>query len=153
MTVSIRPCPEPEKSQLFAMLQRCLAELSKFGEVDLSYPYFDSYWQDVDRWPYLIFCNRQLAGFALVNSWSPSGLGTDFAMAEFYVAPAFRRQKLGRGAFDLLIRKHPGQWELSVFDDNTAALMFWQRSLGQSDLVSQLEHPSATVFRFRAVPS
>ncbi|TCQ03294.1 hypothetical protein C8J34_1128 [Rhizobium sp. PP-F2F-G36] len=55
------------------MLSAYLRELSQYGEVDHEYRFFDSYWVDRDRWPYIIAVGERTAGFALVNTWSPSG--------------------------------------------------------------------------------
>jgi predicted acetyltransferase len=89
-------------------MQDYLAELSRYGEVNAAYPHFDAYWSEDDRWPYLIEVDDQLAGFALVNKWSPSHQGTDFAVAEFYILPDFRNAGIGGRACDgMTPARHP----------------------------------------------
>ncbi len=120
------------------MLSVYLGELSQYGDVDLEYRYFDSYWLDEDRWPYLIVKDQRTVGFALVNTWSPSGKGTNFSIAEFFVLPEFRGTGVGRSAFASLLGTHPGFWELSVMSNNEAGKAFWQRALATVG-VSEIE--------------
>ena len=91
MSIEILAASETQKPELRDMLSIYLGELSQYGDVDLEYRYFDSYWLDKNRWPYLIVKDQRSAGFALINTWSSSGKGTDFAIAEFFVLPEFRR--------------------------------------------------------------
>lgn len=150
MQLSVTLAQSDKKPLLRFLLQEYLAELSQFGEVDQHYPYFDSYWDDSQRWPYLIEINDQLAGFALVNSWSPSGQGTDFAIAEFYILPRFRKSGIGSRAFAALLGNHPGIWELSVMSCNEAAAIFWRHALNAADVVNveRVRLNDETVYRF-----
>jgi predicted acetyltransferase len=129
MTIFLRLAASDEKALLRGVLNDYLTELTQYGEVDLDYPYFEAYWSDGDRWPYLIEYDGQFAGFALVNRWSPSQRGTDFAIAEFYILPGFRKSGIGRQAFLTLLQKHRGLWELSIFSRNLAAKEFWQHAI------------------------
>src|SRR5947209_454946 len=60
-----------------------------------AYVHLDSYWTEPERTPYLIRAGGHLAGFALVNRFSHSGLPLDFAIAEFFVARKHRRGGVG----------------------------------------------------------
>lgn len=68
---------------------------------------------------------KALAGFALVNAWSPSGHPVDYAVAEFHVLRKFRRTGLGQAAAHKLFETLPGTWELGILDDNVDARAFW----------------------------
>ena len=57
----------------------------------LDAPYFDLYWVEASRRPYWIAADGERAGFVLVNEWSPSGHGTQHAIAEFCVDAPWRR--------------------------------------------------------------
>jgi predicted acetyltransferase len=129
MEVELHQASEAEKPQVWEMLSAYLRELSRYGQVDHEYRFFDSYWADRDRWPYLIAIGERTAGFALVNTWSPSGNGTDFAIAEFYVLPEFRGTGVGKQAFASLLRNRSGLWELSVMSKNEAGKAFWENAL------------------------
>jgi predicted acetyltransferase len=91
------------------------------------YPYLNSYWRDADRTPYVIRAGGHLAGFALINAFSHSGLPLDWAVAEFFVVRKHRRSGVGFIAATEIIRARPGQWELAVARRNTGALPFWRR--------------------------
>ncbi|UJD92615.1 GNAT family N-acetyltransferase (plasmid) [Rahnella aquatilis] len=123
----LRIISETEKTQLWDLLSDYLHELSQYGEVNIEYPFFSSYWTDADRWPYFIESGETVVGFILVNTWSPSGKGTDFGLAEFYVLPQFRGLNIGKSAFSSLLNLHPGRWELSVMQDNETAKKFWSQ--------------------------
>ncbi|MGZ6019865.1 MAG: GNAT family N-acetyltransferase [Phenylobacterium sp.] len=105
---------------------RAEGELQEDGRF-APYPYLDSYWSDGDRTPYLIRADGHLAGFALVNRVSHSGLPLDWAVAEFFVVRKHRRGGVGCAAATRAIRARPGLWEMAVARKNTAALPFWRR--------------------------
>jgi predicted acetyltransferase len=90
------------------------------------YLYLDTYWSEPNRTPYLIRAGGHIAGFALINRYSHSGLPVDHAVAEFFVVRKHRRGGVGRAAARAAIMPRPGQWELAVARKNTAALPFWQ---------------------------
>jgi predicted acetyltransferase len=138
MAIDILAADEAGKSELRAMLSAYLHELSRYGDVDLGYRYFDSYWSDDDRWPYIIKNDERTAGFALINTWSPSGRGTDFSVAEFYILPRFRGTGAGKRAFARLLCSRPGIWELGVMSDNQAGKAFWESALATAG-VSEIE--------------
>ena len=99
-------------------------------EADGRFPQYvplDSYWSDADRTPLLIRVEGYLAGFALINTVSHSGLPVDHAVAEFFVARKHRRFGVGLAAAVKIVGHRPGQWEMAVARRNTAALPFWRK--------------------------
>jgi len=92
-----------------------------------AYVYLDSYWTELDRTPFLIRAGGRLAGFALINRFSHSGLPLDHAVAEFFVVRKHRRSGVGFAAATQIIGARPGLWELAVARRNTGALPFWRR--------------------------
>lgn len=152
MDLQLALAASAEKPVLRQLLGDCLVELGRYGEVDLAYPYFDAYWEAGEhRWPYLIRLGGRTVGFAFVNTWSPSGRGTDFAMAEFYVVPAARRSGVGRAAATDIIRRHAGQWELGIMAMNAPARRFWPAAIAAAG-ASALERVNIagdTIYRFR----
>jgi predicted acetyltransferase len=91
------------------------------------YPHLDSYWAEADRTPLLIRTEGFLAGFALINRVSHSGLPVDHAVAEFWVARKHRRFGVGLAAAVKVLGHRPGQWEMAVARKNTNALPFWRK--------------------------
>jgi predicted acetyltransferase len=150
MSISLRLATEAEKPQLRLMLSVYLEELSQYGDVNLEYPFLDSYWTDEDRWPYIIEKDGIAAGFALLHTWSQSKRGTDFAVAEFYVLPQFRGSGVGQRAYVSLLDRHPGTWELSVMMRNEAAKEFWGRTITAADVtkIEQFELEDELIYRF-----
>ena len=153
MTVDVRPALASDKPRLRHLLADYLLELSTYGDVNLAYPFFDAYWQIGScRWPYLVQNNDKLVGFALVNKWSPSGRGTDFAMAEFYIAPEARGQRIGLNAAKAVLLQHPGVWELSVMALNASAQRFWPKVLEAAEVrqIERMNREGETIYRFRS---
>jgi len=150
MSTKLRAVRKEEKAQLRAMLSTYLAELHRYGDVEIDYPFFDSYWTDDDRWPYFIENDEKPLGFILVNTWSPSRKDTDFAVAEFYVLPDFRGAGIGKGAFAGLLKRHPGIWELGVMTGNNAARQFWERTITSAEVtdIERLVREDELIYRF-----
>lgn len=143
------PALRSDKPMLRKMLNTYLVELSQYAATDLEYPYLDTYWrEDQNRWPYLIRSKNQTVGFVLVNTWSPSGQGTEFAVAEFYIIPNARQNGLGQKAAREVFVGHTGQWELGVVNANTGAHEFWDRILAQTS-ATRIVRDTETIFRFR----
>lgn len=149
--ISVEIAPESLKPHLHALLMAYLDELSAYDEMDDDYPYFDEYWRSGARWPYVIIAGGEIAGFALVNDWSVSQLGTEFAVAEFYIRPAFRRNAIGQHVFKQLLENHHGQWELSVMDANEKAYLFWQNALQNNEIedLHSISQDGSTIYRFK----
>jgi predicted acetyltransferase len=151
--IIVRPALSGERFLLRRMLDEYLNELVQYADVDLDYPWFDAYWQpDEARWPYLLLDGSgEPAGFALINTHSPTGAPVDYSMAEFFVAPAKRSAGLGRAAVKSLLQSHPGVWELSAMQGNAASQRFWRSALASAALAElQLtERDGDTIFRFR----
>jgi len=146
----LRPASAADKARMKAMLADHLRELRAFGPVEEPYPYFDVYWTEATRWPYLIEVGGEPIGFVMVNQWSPSGRGTDYAIAEFYVGPAHRRFGHGVEAARQALRAHPGQWELSIFAANRPAQAFWPTAIASAGgrSLERIDHQGNTVLRF-----
>jgi predicted acetyltransferase/catechol 2,3-dioxygenase-like lactoylglutathione lyase family enzyme len=152
MALDVKPAVASDKPRLRNLLTEYLSELSTYGDVNLAYPFFDAYWQNEScRWPYLVQKNVELVGFALVNNWSPSGIGTDFAMAEFYIIPEARSHGIGLHAATAVLLEHPGVWELSVMALNASAQRFWPKVLEAADVrqFERIERAGETIYRFR----
>lgn len=138
--LEIMPASLAEKPIVARMVQLYLHDFSElaaigspYGDVDESgafaLTYFDSYWQEADRMALLLRVGGQLAGFALINKWSPTGLGTDRSIAEYFVMRKYRRAGVGRCAAHEIVRRYPGIWEVNVAHYNAPAQEFWQRAV------------------------
>ncbi|MGB3811512.1 MAG: GNAT family N-acetyltransferase [Parvibaculum sp.] len=154
MTITLSAAQVQDKPLLRALLADYLTELATYDEVDFAYPYFDAYWKEEgQRWPWFIYDDGALMGFALVNRLSRSGQKVDYAMAEFYVLPQARGHGRGVAAALAVFAVHPGQWELTVFPHNTPAQKFWPKVMLAARVRSmeKFDHHRETVFRFRII--
>ena len=90
------------------------------------YDFLDRFW----RFPYLIYSNDEIAGFALVIDECPlTGRQPCWFMAEFFVLKAYRRHGVGSAALAAITANHLGDWHIGVPLDNQPAQAFWGRAL------------------------
>jgi ribosomal protein S18 acetylase RimI-like enzyme len=106
-------------------LRRLLGDyLFEFDGRTEPYPYFDAYWQEPERVPYLVEANGHVAGLCLIRRRDD---GWD--IAEFTVVPEHRRSGVGRAAVEALaeLARARGALHLvaKVHPDNRDALAFW----------------------------
>jgi predicted acetyltransferase len=94
------------------------------------YGFLDRFW----RFPYLIYADGEIAGFALVIDECPlTGRMGCFFMAEFFVLKAYRGRDVGRTAFKASLGKHPGPWHIATPEANRPAKAFWSKCLTPLD--------------------
>ncbi len=127
--VSIRKAELADKPTLWRLLQLYLHDFSEFLHTDVGpsgefeYPYFDAYWSELGRVPFLIEAHGSLAGFALVRGGVPNDL------AEFFVLRNHRRHGVGRQAAAMVFADFPGEWQVRQLDANHDATAFWRSTL------------------------
>ena len=109
--------PEQE-GLIYRLLSAYLAELG----VQSAYPYLALYWQEPERFPYVIVAGSEIVGFALVRE---VGAAPHFEMAEFYVMPSRRRIGFGRRAACELFAIHCGSWRVNAMPSSAQAQAFW----------------------------
>jgi predicted acetyltransferase len=127
MTPGIVAVPESEKPDLWTMYQRYASELAPMANiapVNGAYadPTFDDYWRLEKHWPYWAIRNGDRVGFALVR-----GESEHMRMAQFYIAPEYRRENLGLIFARALLARYPGPWRIRQMAVNTKAVAFWRR--------------------------
>ena len=107
------------------LLRRLLADyLFEFDGRTGPYPYFDAYWREPERLPFLIEVDGRAAGLCLIRvrdgGWS---------IAEFAVVPEERRAGVGRSAVEAVAERARAAGaaflEAKVHPDNREALPFW----------------------------
>ncbi len=131
MDFRIRIAALKEKPIIHSMLQSCLTGLSRFPDEIIDYrnengiyhyPYLDAYWQEDVRFPYLLYGDSQLAGFALIRK------DTDhWEMCEYYVKPEFRRRGLAKSCAAMIFQRHTGFWRISFNRHNIAGHSLWKK--------------------------
>lgn len=117
------------------LMQAYLHDLSEFaadidladdGRFDLG-DYFDVFWTEEVRHPFLIVHADRLAGFALIREYEPGA----FSMSEFFILRAHRRNGVGTRAAYALFQHFPGTWRVAQDKGNTQAQAFWRRIIGE----------------------
>ena len=131
MAFSVKPAIIEEKQIIFALIQPFLDELSQFPDQDpdykdedgvYQYPYLGHYWREKERFPYLLYSDSNIAGFALVRQgWE------QWEMAEFYVSPEFRRRGLAMTCVTEIFKRHPGLWRISFNKYNNPSRQLWKK--------------------------
>lgn len=134
--VQMLPASVRDRPAIAAFLR---AYLSEFGFRE-RYPYFEQYWTEAERFPFVISCNGEPAGFAFVRSVDQAN-----EVAEFYVLPQYRGSGVGRAAAEALFSAFPGAWRVPVQDSNADGLKFWARVL-PSSAISSIEGSSLVHF-------
>lgn len=136
MDIKVTSAKRGEKPVLANLLNLYLHDFSEFDDVAIeadgrfTYPYLDLYWEDPNRYPFLIRADRKLAGFALVRILTDPRTGsTCIDMTEFFVLRRFRRQGVGNAAARRLWDLFVGDWEVRVLAGNVGALPFWRGSI------------------------
>jgi predicted acetyltransferase len=132
----------PDDATLLAnLMQLYIHDLSAvFPDVSLgpdgrfTYPKLPLYWSEPDRrFPFLIRCGDQPAGFILVTRGSPVADDPDtLDVAEFFVLRRYRGAGVGRQAALLLWNRLPGKWTVRVTEANVGGLAFWERVVGEA---------------------
>jgi predicted acetyltransferase len=120
--VTLPPASLAEKPVIASYLQEYLAESGFRG----AYPYFEQYWLEPTRHPFLIMSGGARAGFAFVRSIDG---GTAYEISEFYVSPECGGYGVGRATVKLLFPIFPGLWRIPVQISNRPGVAFWSHVL------------------------
>ncbi len=96
-----------------------------YEAIDLS-----KYWEEPDRYPFIIHVDNELAGFALINKIGHLPL-TDWNMGEFFIVGKFQGKGVGRQVAFELFDQFPGQWEVMQMPPNVPAIKFWKKIIAE----------------------
>jgi len=122
----VRSAVLADKPLLRQLVQLYRYDFSVFDDADIDahgyydYPYFDNYWTEPERHPFVFEVGGAAAGFAFVRA------GTPHDMAEFFVLRKYRRRHVGGQAVCSLLRQFPGDWQIRQMRSNEAATTFWR---------------------------
>ena len=156
MKVSVRSAKEHEKDILDNLLQLYLHDFSEFSsqETDsrgrFTYPYLDHYWQDPQRFPFIIYVESNIAGFALVRREEDPDTGEPITeMTEFFILRMFRNRGIGNKAAVKLWNSFQGKWRVQVLNKNKRAYPFWKNAISRyTNDASEEKSDARIVFLF-----
>lgn len=111
-------------------LDEYLIELSKyddnikFDDNGLPiYRWFDFYWNDKGRYPFLFYVDSEIAGISFVRELHENV----YEIAEFYVVPKFRGNENALWFAGEIANKFDGEIEFSTRHKNERAIRFWDK--------------------------
>jgi predicted acetyltransferase len=89
----------------------------------------DRFWQSTGQFPFLIFVEGAIAGFAVVDK-EVTNTDSDFNVAYLFVLRRFRGRGVGRIVAHKLFAQFRGRWEVYQVEQNLDAIDFWRRVIG-----------------------
>ena len=113
-----------DREELRKIFVEYLHELCIYSNelIPAEYPYFDLYWVEEGRWPFILRDEGEIEAFALVRQ-----VEQRYEMAEFYVRPSVRRRGIGKEFASYLIDKFRGSWSIHYGNINWPAQNFWEK--------------------------
>jgi len=119
--VTLRQATRDDRGRLRGLLAEYLFEFDGRTE---PYPYFDAYWSESERLPFLIEADGELVGLCLIRIRDG---GWD--IAEFSIRPDHRRRGMGRAAVEAVAERAraagAAHLQAKVHPDNHEVLPFW----------------------------
>jgi predicted acetyltransferase len=135
MNVTIDEVPREQKPVLRNLMELYQHDHAEWDGADLDehglygYTYFEHYWTEDGRHPFLVRVDRKLAGFALVRT--PPNTTGENRLAEFFIARKYRRRGVGRMVAFRIFDMFPGRWEVTQVANNHIARAFWEQAISQ----------------------
>ena len=127
---SIQLVSANDKERLKKYFFDYLVELSRFDPTVIFdeqgipiYNWYDRYWEERGRYPFLLNIDNRFAGLAFVRESEPQ----HYEIAEFYVVPEFRKDN---NAIDFAVRITSlfcGKFSFSARSENLRAVRFWDK--------------------------
>jgi predicted acetyltransferase len=138
MNVTVSVCKRHEMQTLHNLYQFYLHDLSSFTDANTLEPngrfdtrHIDVFWEKESLFPYLIYDDGRIAGFALVAGEPYSSEGSDYSLAEFFVLRQNRLRGVGRMAAHLVFDEFHGVWDVYQMPANQPAIKFWTEAIHQ----------------------
>lgn len=133
MKIELKTVKADEKDILNNLMEKHIYEFSQYDLIPFNDrglyddPHLDSYFTDNDRFPYFIYVDGKLAGFALVFKRAECPAPLDWAVAEFFIAYQYRRKGVGTFVMKELFRRYQGVWQIKYHPKNRVSELFWQK--------------------------
>ena len=129
MTLIVQMASVDKKDEIFKLLINYSKELEQYlehptGET-ASNKYFDLYWTETGRFPFIAYINDELIGFCFLRIEE-----SYYSIAEFYIKPNFRNLGYGKSMVNFIIEfcKEQGKHSSIIADcfiKNLIANKFW----------------------------
>lgn len=136
MQVDVLKASIEQKPVLANLLELYAYDFTEFCDFDIGdngfygYEQLPLYWTEPTRFPYLIYVDRKIAGFILVQKGSPISDNTMiWDVAEFFVMKKYKRHGVGTVAALNIWQQFKGAWQVRVLADNHIACSFWLQAI------------------------
>ena len=132
MNIQIIKASEAHRQVISNLLQFYMYDFSEYTGNDVEphglfgvYPDLEKYWNEENRFPYIIKQEEKYIGFVFVRL-IVTGERNYFSIAEFFIMRKYRRQGIGRRVAIQILDLHKGQWEIFQMESNKSAQAFWR---------------------------
>ncbi len=132
-----------QKPLLANLLELYAYDFTEFCDFDIGdngfygYGQLPLYWSEPTRFPYLIYVDKKIAGFILVQKGSPiSDDTTIWDIAEFFVMKKYKRHGVGTEAALKIWAQFKGPWQVRVLVSNHIACSFWLQAIKKFTSIS-----------------
>ena len=143
MQVEVIKATIEQKTVLANLLELYAYDFTEFCDFDIGddgfygYERLPLYWTEPTRFPYLIYVDKKIAGFILVQQGSPiSDDTTVWDISEFFVMKKYKRHGVGTAAALKIWKQFKGLWQIRVLVSNPIACSFWLRAIKNFTLVA-----------------
>lgn len=133
MKIELKTIKAEQKDILNNLMEKYLYEFSQYDMIPFDEnglfndPHLSDYFTDKTRFPFFIYADGKLAGFALVFKRAECPAPCDWGVAEFFVAYGYRRMGVGTAVMKMLFERFRGIWQIKYHSKNKGSELFWQK--------------------------
>lgn len=154
MNVQVIEATHRYKEVIRNLLQYYIYDFSEFAGYDVeqdgryfAYPSLEEYWNDTNKFPYIIKKDDNYAGFVFVSCWTSPGVKSlvpelsllsskdssqkHFSIKEFFVMRKYRGKGVGKMVAMQIFDIHKGNWEVYQTKQNKSAHSFWKKVIAE----------------------
>ncbi len=136
MQVKLDKATLKEKDIIYNLMQLYTYELSLYEDETAKFIMLDTglftinkyvqlYFEEDNRYPFILKYNGKLAGFVLVR-FNEEKM---YEIAEFFVLNKYRKLGLGTLMANKMFKKFKGKWEIRTLLKNKRAQDFWRKTI------------------------
>lgn len=133
MSFILLPATNDHRMVIENLVQFYIYDFSEYVNCDVEanglfapYPGLNDYWQQDDKFPYIIMQEEKYIGFVLVK-FIQAAERSYFSIAEFFIMKKYRQQGIGKAVAMQVFNLHRGQWEVYQRETNKPAQLFWHK--------------------------
>ncbi len=137
MNIKLVEASHLHKDVIKNLMQFYMYDFSEFVDVDVeadglfaAYKNLDDYWNDENRFSYIIQKDEIYIGFVLIR-YIEEQQCNHFSIAEFFVMKKYRRKGIGKSIATQIFNSHKGKWEVFQKDNNKPAQLFWNKVINE----------------------